>query len=360
MHFSLQYLRFCRQKSWSATLYTFHQDAKNQQVYTLGDTGVIKVFPVKFRFPPFHRFGNDHNPRCIVQEMLKDKPDLVHFHNYYVLSFPYTAFFVKKKLKRPLVAQLHGYNNGNVRKTLYLPCLLALKNVDSILYSYQPEENMYRKLGVIDKAVKVPVPGVDPQVFKLERRSHSNRLLYVGRIPKPETAHGEKSPYLLLHLLRNLLRRQKDAVLDVVGDGPGLGNCHHLTRSLGLADNVVFHGYVLHSDLPKYYRASALTFSPIQVHDIDGWFDGALQESLACGTPVAAFKASPRTPLRGTYGFLLSNNTARAAAEVSELLRTPEEMNQVAQEGSRFVRENCSYAKVAETLQGTWERAIET
>jgi glycosyltransferase involved in cell wall biosynthesis len=103
-----------------------------------------------------------------------------------------------------------------------------------------------------------------------------------------------------------------------------------------------------------------LTFSPIQVHDIDGWFDGALQESLACGTPVAAFKASPRTPLRGTYGFLLSNNTARAAAEVSELLRTPEEMDQVAQEGSRFVRENCSYAKVAETLQGTWERAIET
>jgi len=360
MHFSLQYLRFCRQISWKALLYTFHQDAKDQQTYELRDAGVIKVFPVRFRFPPFNRFGNDHNPGRIMREMLKDNPDLVHFHNYYVFSFPYTAFFVKKKLKRPLVAQLHGYNHGNLRKGPYLPCMLALKKADRILYSYQPEEDLYRKLGVMNRAVKVPVPGVDPQIFKPERCSHSNRLLYVGRIPKPETAHGEKSPHLLLDLVRNILPLHKDLVLDVVGDGPGLGHCHHMARRFGLTDHVIFHGYVPHNDLPNYYRASALTFSPIRVRDIDGWFDGAIQESLACGTPVAAFKASSRTPLHGTYGFLLSNDMVKAAAEVSELLKTPEEMNQVAEKGSRFVRENCSCAKVAERLQRTWESTIKT
>lgn len=354
-HFSLQYLHFCKDMGWESLLYSFHQQVETLRTYQLDEGGTVKIFPVKFRFPPFLRFGNDHNPSSVMNEVLADSPDLVHFHNYYLFSFPYTAAFVKGKLRRPLIVQLHGYNNSSLRKWLYLPCLLALRNVDCILYSYKPEEALYRKLGVMGRAVKVPVPGVDPRVFKRRRRCDSNRLLYVGRVPRPDMAYGEKSPFLLLCLLRGLLRKLKDVALDIVGDGPGLHYCRRLARRLGLGDHVVFHGYVPYSELPRYYQASALTFSPLQVYDVDGWFDGAIQESLACGTPVAAFKAWSKTPLRGTYGFLLSSNVEKAAVEVSALLRMPEEMNQVAEEGSRFVHENCSFDKVAAQLQETWE-----
>jgi len=126
-HFSLQYLRFCMQKGFEPVLYTFHQQVKSRQIYQLNGVGEIKIFPVTFRFPPFLRFGNDHNPDSIMRETLTDQPDLVHFHNYYLFSFPYTAVFVKEKLKRPLIVQLHGYNNSSLRKWLYLPCLFALK-----------------------------------------------------------------------------------------------------------------------------------------------------------------------------------------------------------------------------------------
>jgi glycosyltransferase involved in cell wall biosynthesis len=355
-HFSLQYLHFCAQKDWKPTLYTFHQDAEAKQSYRLSNGEVIKIFPVKFRFPPLQRFGNDHNPKETMREMLRDQPDLVHFHNYYLYSYPYTADFVKKKLKKPLIAQLHGYYNSRAKKGFYLPCLLALKKADRILYSYKPEERIYRKLGLTQKAIKIPVPGIDTQLFERNRRSDSTHLLYVGRIPKV-MAYGEKSPFLLLHLVRSLVRLRKDVALDVVGDGPGLRYCRNLVDKLGLSNNVVFHGYVAHSDLPKYYQASALTFSPIQVYDVDGWFDGAIQESLACGTPVAAFKASAGTPFNGTYGHLLSNKMEKAALEVAALLKTPENMEQIAREGSRFVHQNCSCARVAGELQATWEGA---
>jgi glycosyltransferase involved in cell wall biosynthesis len=96
--------------------------------------------------------------------MTFDEPDLVHFHNYYLFSFPYIAAFTKKKLKRPLIAQLHGYDNRSIHKWLYLPCLLALKNADKILYSYEPEKDIYQKLGVADKATKLPIPGVDTEI----------------------------------------------------------------------------------------------------------------------------------------------------------------------------------------------------
>jgi glycosyltransferase involved in cell wall biosynthesis len=173
-------------------------------------------------------------------------------------------------------------------------------------------------------------------------------------------AYGEKSPFLLLHLLRNLLRQTKDVVLDVIGDGPGLRYCRCLAEKLGVMEHIAFHGYIPYGDLPKYYQVSALTFSPIQVYDVDGWFDGAIQESLACGTPVAVFKAWEKTPLRGTYGFLLSSNMEKAASEVAALLEAPEDMDQVAEEGSRFVHENCTCEKVAAELQETWESAIRT
>jgi len=357
-HFSLQYLRFYKQKGSDPLLYTFHQQINSRQTYQLDRAGTVKIFPVKFRFPPFLRFGNDHNPEYIMREMTFDEPDLVHFHNYYLFSFPYIAAFTKKKLKRPLIAQLHGYDNRSIHKWLYLPCLLALKNADKILYSYEPEKDIYQKLGVADKATKLPIPGVDPEIFKPQRRFTTNRLLYVGRIPSPETAHGEKSPFLLIRILKRLLRLSKNVDLDIVGDGPGLLRSRELVRSLGISDHVVFHGYVPNNELPKYYQASTLSFSPIQIYDVDGWFDGSIQESLACGTPVVAFKAMRDTPLQGTYGFLLSNDTEKASAELHGLLRRSEYMDEVALEGSRFVRENCSCDRVVSELGKTLESVV--
>lgn len=352
-HFSTEYLRFYKEAGFEPLLYSYHQENKSIQTFRLDQSGVVKIFPVKFRFPPFLNFGNDHNPKQIAKEMLIDCPDVVHFHNYYLFSFPYVAALVKKKLKIPLIAQLHGYDNRSIRKWMYLPCLLALRNTDRILYSYAPEEKVFSKLGVEHKAVKLAVPGIDPEIFKPKKRKRRNRLLYVGRIPNPETAYGEKSPFLLIKILKKLLRNSCDFHLDIVGDGPGLTRGRTLAKDLGVADHVVFHGYVPHNRLPEYYQSSTLTFAPIQVYDVDGWFDGAIQESLACGTPVAALKVSPKTPLHGTYGFLLSNNTEEAAVDLRRLLTGSEDIDDVAAEGSRFVRQNCSRSRVISELNET-------
>jgi glycosyltransferase involved in cell wall biosynthesis len=356
-HFSIQCLRFCKSNGWEPLLYTFHQNVEAKKVYRLHD-GIVKVFPVKFRFPPFQRFGNDHNPEEVMDEALRDSPDLVHFHHYYLFSFPYTAFFVKEKLKRPLAVQLHGYNNGFVRKWLYTPCILSLKKADVIVYSYKPEEALYHKLGLNERAVRIPFPGVNPEFFKRKRKTESSRLLYVGRVPKPERAFGEKSPYNLLYLLRRLLALNGHVFLDVVGDGPGLPHCKGLARLLGVEDHVAFHGYVPHFEVFRYYQAAALTIVPIQVYDVDGWFDGSIQESLACGTPVAAFKASPKVGFQGTYGFMLSKDLAKAAEEVFTILKSPERAYEMADEGSRFVHEMCTHEKVALKLREVWEAAV--
>ncbi len=354
LHFSKQYLKYCKDFGWEPYIYCFHQSLREKQVYEIKDLGVIKVFPVDFRFPPFLRFGNDHNPKALLRELVRDSPDLIHFHQYYMFSFPYIAKFVKKKLKCPLTAQLHGYHQRWIRRLFYLPSLLSLKMVDRVFYSYQSEEEVYRNLDLLDKAVRVPMPSINPKIFKPSRKGDELDLLYVGRVPLSLSTYGDKSPILLLYLLHRLLR-YKDVKLTIVGDGPGLPYCKELASKLEIEENVDFTGYLPNSVLPEVYQNSMLTLVPMELDNVDGFFDGAIQESLACGTSVAAFKASSRTPSEGSLGFLLSKDIKDAAAEVSALLDEPEILDKMAMKGSRFVRRHCTEERLKQKLRFEWE-----
>jgi len=357
LHFSKQYLRFCKSFGWEPYLYCFHHALREMQVYEREDLGVIKVFPVEFRFPPCLRFGNDHAPRAVLRELVRDAPDLVHFHHYYLFAFPYIARFVKTRLTCPLTVQLHGYHQQWRHRLAYTPSLLALRRADRIFYSYQPEAAVYQAFKVLEKAVHVPMPSIDPRVFTPGHQRGAPRLLYVGRVPLSLRTYGEKAPILLLSLLYRLLP-YRDVTLTLVGDGVGLPYCQRLATNLGLDAHVEFTAYLPHAELPARYQAAWLTMVPMELEDIDGYFDGAIQESLACGTPVAALKASPRTPTEGSRGFLLPKRMTDAAAEVATLLDAPETLEAMARKGTRFVHRHCTEARLKETLRGEWEGVL--
>lgn len=353
-HFSTQYLRFCRDFECNPFLYCFHQSVKEKQVFDYFGQATIKVFPVRFRFPALCEFGNDHNPAAILREMIHDQPDVVHFHNYRMFSFPYTAQHVKRKLQAQLAVQQHGYYHSGWKQLLYSPSLASLRMADLIYYSYKPEEELYRKLGILDRAIRIPIPGIDPSLFKVGKKQDSNHLLYVGRISNPRRG-GEKKPHLLLFIMRRLLQLGRDVRLTLIGDGPGLSYSKRLASELEIERHVRFLGYLAHGELAGHYRDAALTLVPMELCGVDGWVDGAVQESLACGTAVAAFKASPRFSLKGRFGFLLSKRVDKAAEELSTLLDSPESLEEVARQGSDFVHEWCTEAQVAEKLRAGWE-----
>jgi glycosyltransferase involved in cell wall biosynthesis len=351
-HFSKLYLRFCSGFGWDPYLYCFHESVSEKQVYEIDGLGTIKIFPVSFRFPPLIRFGNDHNPAAIMRELERDEPDIVHFHSYYLFSFPYLASTIKRRIRCPLTTQLHGCPRG-WRRLPYLPSLMQLRTTDRIFYSYGPEKAVYDRLGVSDKAVRVPMPSIDPEIFKPDQCIKDGSLLYVGRLPGATSAHAEKSPVSLLFVLRKLLQTD-DVRLKIVGDGVGESYCRRQASDLGVEGNVEFKGFVPRSEIPELYRRASLTLVPLKLEDIDGFFDGGIQESLACGTPVAAFKSIDSVPLEGTFGFRLSNNYGRAASEVSALLDHPDTMDEVARRGASFVRNNCTEARLKDILGSEW------
>lgn len=353
-HFSKKFLEFCKDFGWEPYLYGLHESVKEKKIYDIDDLGIIKIFPVSFRFPPFVRFGNDHNPKMILGELEKDAPDIIHFHDYYLFSFAYLARLIKKKLNCPVTTQLHGYHQSWRRRLPYLACLHQLRLVDRIFYSYRPEEKVYAKLGVSEKAVKVPMPSIDPETFKPDLDRNRENLLYVGRLPGRILGYAEKTPALLLFLLHRL-STSSDVKLTIVGDGVGLPYYRHLASKLGVDEKVEFSGYVPRVEVPDFYRRAALTLVPLKLYDIDGYFDGGIQESLACGTAVAAFKSSLDVPITGRFGFLISHDLGKAAREISAILDDSQTLRDIARKGSAFVHSHCTEERLKGILRSEWE-----
>jgi len=229
--------------------------------------------------------------------------------------------------------------------------------VDRIFYSYRPEEAVYRKFAAMEKAVKIPIPSIDPKLFKPGFTGKEENLLYCGRMPRRIGAYADKSPALILFILQKLLRL-KDVKLIMVGDGVGLSYYRKLAANLGVEDSVEFIGFIPHSEVPKFYHGARLTFVPLKLYDIDGFFDGSIQESLGCETAVAAFKSSIHQPFKGTFGFLLSHDFDRAAEELSIILDDSYSLDDMARKGSAFVHGYCTEERLKKILRYEWEEIL--
>ena len=80
-------------------------------------------------------------------------------------------------------------------------------------------------------------------------------------------------------------------------------------------------------------------------------------ESMACGTPVLATPvgAIPDVIIDGKTGFIMENNSPECiAANVVRALDSPD-LEQIAEDGRRFVEENFSFEKVVES----WKRVLQ-
>ncbi|MDD1775836.1 MAG: glycosyltransferase family 4 protein, partial [Candidatus Methanomethylicus sp.] len=104
-HFSKEYCKRLSDRGHDVILYMLHQDATSIEIYEQSGFR-IKVFPVQFDFPPLPKFGYSHNLQ-VNRELSLDDPDLIHFNNYYLWSFPYVARWAKQNGKK-IVCQYHG------------------------------------------------------------------------------------------------------------------------------------------------------------------------------------------------------------------------------------------------------------
>jgi len=319
------------------------------------DGFTVRVLPVDAHFPPRMMSGNAHSV-LLVREVGQMKPEVIHYHNYLAWNFLYNAPLLKAG-GTALIAQYHGRPDPLIfqRGRMFWP---SFRLVDRYLVPTQAEELHLQNAFHVDRAriTVFPNVGVDTSTFRpVMAKTEFPQFLYVGRIPLEPGSLWEKSPSRVLRILRALKDLNVSFKLDVAGDGPGMEHFMSIVDELGLRGEVNMLGFLDQRDLPPLYSSSWLTFVPMHMEGIDIGWDASLKESLACGTPVAAFNDD--RPRSDELGLLLPSHPLGAAEMLAQFVENPGPLLKNAAKGPQLVAKSCDWSVVIGRLLGVYQKA---
>jgi glycosyltransferase involved in cell wall biosynthesis len=114
-------------------------------------------------------------------------------------------------------------------------------------------------LGISKDQTSVLPYGVDVESYKPSEKSLTPLLLYVGRLKR------YKGIDHVLRVMPNLINRFPDLSFSIVGNGDMRGEWEALSESLGIANHVIFHGYVSEEEKRRLYATAwAMVFPSLK------------------------------------------------------------------------------------------------
>jgi len=178
----------------------------------------------------------------------------------------------------------------------------------------------------------------------------------------------EKGIDVLLRAWALVMKEEKTLKLIIVGDGPLESELRGLCESLGLAGSVEFMG--LTYNVEKYLEMADLFVLPSRTEGLSN----ALLEAMAHGIPCVATKVGgndellegeDREILQGGYvvgknGLLVNPEDPEGLSKaVLYLVWAGKEKEEIARRGRRYVQENYSIDRVADTYIALYQRLLD-
>ena len=236
--------------------------------------------------------------RALRQQLERLEPELVHIQTPFIAHYQGTA--LARALRVPVIETYHTYFEEYLHH--YVPLLpravmrfiarrFTVSQCNVLDALVVPSRAMEQAL--LDYGVQCPMH-IIPTGMEMDRFASGDGqrfraqlgiapgqpvLVHVGRI-----AH-EKNIEFLFRMFEIVVRSKPGAVFVVAGEGPALTSCKAYVRTLGLAQQVRFVGYLSRErELLDCYRAGDLFVFSSRT-ETQGL---VLLESLALGVPVVS------------------------------------------------------------------------
>lgn len=300
-----------------------------------------------------------------IKQILDDvNPDVVHIECHYILG----RLFAREASRRGI--RLIGTNHfipENIEQHLPLPDLIRRIYRR---FSWRDMANVFRLCDVVtaptplaveamkDNGFNYPVyalsNGIDAQEYQLypgeilEETEHP-RILFVGRLDP------EKNVDVLIRALARV-RDRTNAVLEVVGQGSEYESLASLAQMLGIADRVIFRGFISDDDLRRAYLGASL-FSQPGTAELQSL---VTLEAMASSCPVllADARALPHLVDSGVNGWLFpAGDDAAVAQRFVEFFALPLERQQAMGEASRKLVEQHSFGATIKAFERMYRGA---
>lgn len=287
--------RHCREQMASHLLlhaYITSREYKKELRKELKRVSLLKgaVTYAQDLYSEVHRYG------LVAREIARAEDfDVIHAHDW--LSF-LAGIEAKKVSGKPLVVHVHatefdrGGGNG-VNQRIWEIEKEGLDKADGIIaISEFVKNNIIKNYGADPKKIRVIHNGVDEEDYATDPGTHEGLealkksgqkiVLFLGRITI------QKGPDYFIEAARIVLRYNPKVIFLVAGSGDMERQMIRKAAELGIADKVIFTGFLRGKEWLQAFRAADLFVMP----SVSEPFGLVALESMMNGTPVLISKQS--------------------------------------------------------------------
>ena len=298
----------------------------------------------------------------MAEVMTRFDLDILHVH--YAIPHSISAYLAKKMLTDrviPFVTTLHGTDItlvGNDRS--YLPITrFGIEQSDTVTAVSEYLKRRTVQEFQIERPIDVVPNFVDCNVYgRSHDRSFRKRfaaddegiLIHISNFRPVKRVEDVVAVFARV-------RKQQRSRLLMVGDGPDRPKAEWLSRTHGVADDVIFVGK--QNDMSQFLAVSDVLLLP---SDLESFGLVAL-EAMACEVPVIASRVGgiPEVVRDGVDGFLYDVGDTKAMADgcllILQKLSVREEIGKAGRE--RATREFCA-SKIVLQYEDLYRRTIES
>ena len=202
--------------------------------------------------------------------------------------------------------------------------------------------------------------GVDPRLFsKMDGDAlratlgiDSFTIGYVGVLTE------QKGVDVLLYALSGISRPWK---LLIVGDGPQKQNLIALAKELGCVSNMLFVGFVPHSEVPRYMNCMDILVLPsVTTPRLKEQMGRVLVEAMSCGVPVIGSNSGEIPNVVGDAGLVFKEGDSEELKDKIEQLMIDEHLRrELAVRGKEHVSRKYTWQAVARQIHDVYQECMQ-
>jgi len=223
------------------------------------------------------------NKECVASALTR-RFEVVHCHDW--ITVP-AGIELKTRKGTPLVFTIHSTEydrtaNINPSKDVIDIEKKGIDEADSVItVSRSMKKQLVDRYEADEKKIEVIHNAIDHVRFPcITKKDHKNIVLFLGRLT------NQKGPRFFLDAAAKVIEKESDVLFAVGGSGEKLPELIGEAISLGIADHVVFTGYLSEEELVRAYRMADVYVMPSVAEP----FGITALEAIASGTPVIVSK----------------------------------------------------------------------
>ena len=278
--------------------------------------------------------------------------DIPVVHTYHTMYEDYIHYITKGYFDTPGKKIVEYLTKFYCDKTIQQLIVPTKKTYDLFKEKYKYERNVH----IIPTGIeierfykeKISLSKINTKKTELGITNNDLIVLFVGRVA------SEKSIDFLINNHNNLLKKNKNIKLLIVGDGPDLEEYKKFCKKYKIEDKIIFTGKVPWEDIPLYYNLSDIfvTASHTETQGL------TVVEAMAASLPVVALddESFRNTVIDELTGYLFKNKK-EYINRMLELINDKEKRIKMGNQG-RINSESYSSKYFAERVLKVYELAL--